>query len=655
MTDSVTARRPAAIGIQKAADAGPAWLATPFDAPVWRMAYGTPDPIPWNRRLADGTRLTDRRYAVLLGSLRELCRAYMDSDLTGARSPVSVVALGGDALRLADWLVSERRVLCLSQVRPADFEAWVEHVKRLGLTVGGCKDRLEVWGLLWELRGRMADSIGFNPFPGLSTPSSVAGTLGKPQGRTPTLSPEAGFYLLDKAIRWVDRYADDILRLRDAVEAWAVARMAGTGRTQEEVMHDLVVAVRRGHPTVLSSFTGFLAEDDPACPWPIRSAGLRKSDDPARTVTVQRAVNFLRAACALVIVAFTAMRRKELLKLEAGCVVRREDGWWLRRVVTKGAPNPHGVPAERPIPAIVATACRVLERLSRGSRAVSGGRFLFLSDGFFSQGTPIRGGGLLKHVQEFARAVGMPAHKDRRPLALHQLRRFYALMYVWRYEIGALEALRDQMSHASIRETLIYGMDPDAHEFETDAGRRLLMRLLEEALTGRRGLAGGYGEFLERYRRRLRTRVRVLSIKRLRPFIERLVREQGITIRAHPHGYCVQSRVRHRVSVCATDGEGPDYANRTDDMCARCPNFCAHAAFREHWELQEKAHAAMLAWPDMPEPMRAAAECGARSARSMIARIEAAVALRPVPARDDADRETGAGEGPDDGADEAEA
>ncbi|MBY3201767.1 hypothetical protein [Rhizobium laguerreae] len=167
-----------------------------------------------------------------------------------------------------------------------------------------------------------------------------------------------------------------------------------------------------------------------------------------RTLTYE----ILPAACAIVILAFSARRAEEGMSLTSDCIECDSAGnVWLKSLIEKGEGRIDRVP----VPVSVKAAVDVLRRL-RAIRPPPHGNFIFeFRCGFSNRQYNFDLGRALKRFSAWAR---VPALEDGSfwSFAPHQLRKFFGVTYFWRYSFPSLIALSLQYRHFNPETTMGY-------------------------------------------------------------------------------------------------------------------------------------------------------------------------------------------------------
>jgi integrase len=485
-----------------------------------------------------------------------------------------------------------------SDITEGDIEKYLRYLKTLQISRSTAESRLGAIRMLWTLRTYLPDGLKFDPFANPGSLRMASKRAGKPNKHTSTLPPPVLLEILNDALRWVD-YAEPIQAARDA---FIDAKRSNSA-----------LAVRTAHRRAVATLQveGGFSYLPPGINLP------RRANTPVEGL--EWAVACLYGAAITLILAFTAMRKHELALLETDALFDRGAIEFIKGLVRKPAETEAGTATERAIHPIGASAIRVLERLG-GHARVESVRELLVTDRLLSRttaGKPMQTGHVYTMLDRFTEAVGYERFNQDRALRPHMLRRAHILLWAWRYEIGDLEVLRRHLYHGNIQSTLAYTNEGDISAFLPPAQQKLAYAVLEEALTGSRPFVGGFGKLLTRFR----TKYRVLSLERLQTFVKTFVDKHQLRLIAHPQGYCVVSAARGKFAACRTNNPGPDYANRTDEHCAICPNFLAHCEFSEHWENQLKLHTAVAECPQSSPALIAAARDGVRACTSISAQF----------------------------------
>jgi hypothetical protein len=324
----------------------------------------------------------------------------------------------------------------------------------------------------------------------------------------------------------------------------------------------------------------------------------------------RRDVEHLATACWIVIATFSARRNEEIDELEAGCAQgSNKDGWWLHVDIVKTLQAKTLIP----IPGIVTKAIQTLEALSEEARLISGEQRVF-------QWLDPRTGHVVDLVcgnilDRFAREVGLPDHVDRNGVAApwhwspHQFRRFFAILYFWRFDGSQLEALSHHLRHFSLEMTRRYITEDSevaAIWHDTEWGFRSDMA--HAFVTGERSFSGSMGAQLEllthRLKEGLRAKVRVIRPDQAESFLvdatasalSTMMDRKGLVLTPKPWVTCSCPRTANAASKAAcrqdsSDGGaiGPDFARAGPTVCSKCP-FAIFEANRSGFVAAERDH-----------------------------------------------------------------
>jgi hypothetical protein len=347
-------------------------------------------------------------------------------------------------------------------------------------------------------------------------------------------------------------------------------------------------------------------------PWPIMVFGA----GPKEARSLEAAHVCLWSACFLIIGVFMADRLEEIRELEDDCIVRRPDGAYLRNRTWKEAGTEAGEEGLRPCPQIVARTVDVLLRIKKSTGASS--KWLFA--------IPHRGGQTLpdettirKRLELFGQWIGLSAD-EREPWSIrpHQLRRFFAITWVWFYEFGPdLLALKTFLRQRDLDTCARYAKSATRGEVLSQR-KSLTGFVLERAAFKGLEVKGGFGNYLKRFFSKLR--LTVGNPAKISREIERLQQKINLTLRPSPWGYCAWASGRSKYAQCAISAgvENPtapvEWA-RTPYACSECANFLTHEGFREFWQAEAERHSAVLTTPNISIGLRAAAEEGIQDGR----------------------------------------
>ena len=298
----------------------------------------------------------------------------------------------------------------------------------------------------------------------------------------------------------------------------------------------------------------------------------------------QKAMN-LATSCWILIATFSARRDSEIDDLPFDCLQGNErDGWWLRSYIGKTLQRKELIP----VPSIVARAVQTLIVMSEAARRQSGTNAIF--QWVNASGVPERID-VGKHLDEFAASVGVPAFAEKDGEKTywhwhpHQFRRFFAVLYFYRFEGATIEALSHHLRHFNIAMTRRYvTMDPEVAALWLDVEWGYMGDIARQIVYGERSVAGAAGLRLEKAARRLldtfRRTLTVVTPDRLASALMHHMRRKGLVLTPKPWVTCTcpETLDAARIAACrSNEGEaatsvGPDFASAGPTACSKCPH-----------------------------------------------------------------------------------
>lgn len=451
----------------------------------------------------------------------------------------------------------------------------IDAAEQRPLTTEAIRRLLMPFKLLYEHRRNLDDALAAPPFQGQAL-QDIAKQLGSDIGRTKTIPVKQGATLIERSIRWVLDYAPHILDAKEALDE---------GRSPEEPLAS-------GHTHL------------PATPFPLRQeqSNERLSDSalggvrpvlPGTGMSLQIALQYLATACGIVIAAFSARRAAEVIGLQLDCIERDDTGKpWLTSFIHKTLQTYSKVP----VPEAVAAAVAVLTRLSARARRITGTDYLFQFNapgthnviGIGRDGVPVFRLGRL--TREFGYFVDVPPLPDgsRWSFHPHQFRRFFAVIYVWCYELADWGALAHHLRHFDLEMTRRYVTDAELGGILHHANRERTAEILAGVASGNVHLAGASGLRLDESLRKLYTRlahsVQIVPERKLQQRVLRLVERTGLDLKALPWGYCASPQAQGPTARC-TSGAGPAAPETaTLSTCAECSRNVRSVEFKPYLE-----------------------------------------------------------------------
>ena len=292
-------------------------------------------------------------------------------------------------------------------------------------------------------------------------------------------------------------------------------------------------------------------------------------------VNPDRFLRLTAAACFVVIAGLSARRIGEIMDLGAHCTFVDLDGHhWIRIYIEKTLRTYE----QMPIPTAVHHAIECLDEISAEARAETGDDSLWQyrsrHNGRFVRLRPN------KELNNLSRFLGQDIHK-RWKFHPHQFRRFFAMVYFWRYEPGDVAALAHHLRHFDLEMTRQYVIDDGFSRIWQDVAEERQRDVLASVVDGSRWIGGPAGEQLkariERLKRRYRRDVQVVAAERIIEKLLRLATKWGSACKLHvwgticvcpQKGYSDQGRHAH---CKGAQERGPVFSQATVATCARCP------------------------------------------------------------------------------------
>ncbi|MCC5488920.1 site-specific integrase [Vibrio lentus] len=288
----------------------------------------------------------------------------------------------------------------------------------------------------------------------------------------------------------------------------------------------------------------------------------------AKNISLQKALyQYLPFCCVIIIFALTARRESEVFGLQVGCVKKDLDGlWWLNSYVAKTLQK-H---SDFTTVSLVEKAVSILERLSEKGRQKKNSNSIFVFDDTFERPpTTMRSiNGIAENFFDF---IGIERDSDGKhwKLSEHQFRRFFAIMFYYRYEKGTADALMHELAHVDWSMTARY-----LTEKETGAALRKLHKERSKVRSNRlldysfRDDLGGEGFLL--LKERLEATV-ASQPEMMREIVIDTIEENSFVFDFIPSGLCLGNTpwISDRCN-CFRDGFVMQH-DASSDMCEGCP------------------------------------------------------------------------------------
>jgi integrase len=415
---------------------------------------------------------------------------------------------------------------------------------------------LDTLDLLFAIRDHAQCEIpDFRPFP--SGVMKVANRYGVDHKTTPVPPPKLVLHLLEASAKWVGQHSRPILGCLDELEA---LRPSATQEAE--------TVIRRCQ----AALPPFVAQK------------LLRRAEPERFLV--SAIEMLATASWVIVAAFGARRYEETINLnEDHLVGDDQDGWWLESFISKTTRKRELIP----VPPIVARAVETLIAISATARAEG------LDDLYWWLAPPAaedrwspREISPRKLLDEFASLVDTPLHDDGKGSAPwhwvpRQFRRFFAVLYFYRFEGADLAILSYFLRHFDIETTRGYvTRDPEAAKIWRDVEKDYVHRLANSIASGEREVSGAMGERLKKIAKLVTDGLekRLIVAKdaaadRLQTIMERgglvITPKRWVTCTC-PRTHNAAKKARCRAGQPLTkEIVGPFFADAGPTVCRNCP------------------------------------------------------------------------------------
>jgi integrase len=447
---------------------------------------------------------------------------------------------------------------------------------------------LQPWDYQWRMRNDLSDNcLKFNPFQD-TKPEKMAFSIGTRQTRTKTAPVQQTMELIEFSLKWVLDYAPLLLDLREQLDFILAKNFTKERRLRE--MDKVIAKIK---------FPQDFLDQGPLLASTKKTFKKGLPFGPA-------VIDFIPAACFIVICAFTARRHDEVLSIRSkgkknkDCISKREDGFYLETYIEKTTQDWDQTPCNE----VVVAAIEVLRRWNAPAKLLSKNVSLFYYKKLTSSKIcPFRPNAAIKEFVNFLSLSPLP-NGERWHFKPHQFRRFFAIMYFWRYEYGNLPALSHHFRHNDFDTTQIYLTESEPAAIFRHVGKEFTTAILTEAALGESNVSGPFGESFKKTVRRLfhyyRRSVKVVSSSLMKETVERYVEKTGRRLKGFKWGYCACGNSTQQLStaLCLQGRKvnnliEPDISQSSPAICGNCPHHLNNEVFKEFWqkeiELHEKA------------------------------------------------------------------
>lgn len=469
---------------------------------------------------------------------------------TKLNAPASQKAKVQNLKYIAQFMCFQRHRATVEEITKGDITDFESHLKQRMVSVSYVSEMLRTLRQLWSYEFKTIKSMRFDPYVGSSLISKKAKEIGVKNGHTTTLSPEEGLTIIEKSLTLVCN-SEKIL------SDWDMYRQLKT--TYASPAHAYKTKTKR------------------------QASDLIKN------------VRLLYGAAIVICLSLTAMRKHELseITVETATKLVLGDTDILTGKVRKTARVAQGKETERTtVPELVA-AINVVLRLTSDVREKYKSNALFLG---LSTHNCVAGGKVKSVELGFVslylllELVAKHCEYTSDNLRPHMFRRFFSLMWAWRFEVGDLHYLSKMLYHNGFEFTTAYTEDEDVWQFLPEEYKELTYSIFEDTLVHDKKVGGGFSRAIERYKRLIQANVSIVSPEQTSALIEKLIERNNYIVMPAADGYCFMSESRAKNAKCSKDGVLPDYSNRNENVCGSCSNFGTTSSKKIIWQKRKEAH-----------------------------------------------------------------
>lgn len=453
---------------------------------------------------------------------------------------------------IAQFMCFTRHRLNFKSVDKSDIHAYEDYLKSRQFSRSYVSSLLYTLQEMWTLES----GLTFNPYPPSSSLINHVKAIGVADGHTPTLLPKDGLYILNYCLELVMNSEQTLEHYEFYV-------------TLKEV------SVKKNHNIIFKEICSYspliLIED----------------------------VRRLYGAAIILLLSLSAMRKHEMSEIKFRDAENLISGKTeiLSGLVKKTAGVKGGKLTNRETVPELIKAIEVVTLLTQDVRQKFKSDKLFLKlsthNSVNKKATPLVELGVNSIYGILDLVTNSIPHKVQR-LRPHMFRRFYAMMFVWRCEIGGLEYLSNMLFHNGHQFTEAYTEDEQVAEFLPQEVKELTYSLFEDILLHGKNITGGFSHAAERYKKLIQVNVTLSTPENASEYIAAIIERNDFTVSAAQDGYCFMSKKRLKRAKCSTDGMTPNYSNRNEKVCSSCSNFGVTVNKHHTWALRRDGHKAVL-------------------------------------------------------------
>lgn len=482
---------------------------------------------------------------------------YMESPKTSCYKVGTLAYYCREIRALSEWLCFERKCINVGVVSKQDIIEYELYLKNLGIAVNTYTIKLAILRSFKLLSKEVGEGLHFDPYIVRGSIKGIAKKFATLNGHTPTIYPRELFKLINFSLDQLKRVDDVIGRL------------------------DLYLELKNTHQDIYSAYKS-------------------RTGQSSNELYIDCCI--LYGSAIIIILSLLGERMHELLSRDEASVLEVLDfsAEEIRGREFKTAKHNAGKETVRPVIDEVIQALDVVNKLTKHTRSEYNGSAFFLrlplkhNTKSSAKQFELVANVMYLMFDKVAKATSFPGK-----IRPHMFRRSFSMLWAWRYEIGDLYELSKILFHNDEKFTQIYTEDEDVWQFLPEFYQDLTFEIIEQSLLGRRNFIGGFSKALQRYARLLRSKVKVLTPERASSFARMLMERTDITVIPSADGYCFMNTARASWAKCSTGGFGPNYANRSESTCTKCPNFAADETRSDYWQKRYNAHKAVLESTDI--------------------------------------------------------
>ena len=395
-----------------------------------------------------------------------------------------------------------------------------------------------------------ADNFMLNPFPDGS--SKVANRYGVESKRTKTIPPKLAMDFISEAAKWVIDYSETIVKICT---------------TDMEIDDVNKLLKEKGLEFKCRDIKNNFYKSD------LNKVGLSK---------------LMMAACFTIIASLSARRKEEIMDFGFNCIEQGDDCYWIKIYIEKTLQRYDLVPA----PEIVYLAINTLEKLSESARTSLNKDTLWVfkynDDVFdFSPSDDVN--------KFFSLACKNLSDEHKWHFTPHQFRRFFALIYYYRYENASIATLSYHLRHFDIEMTRRYITDPEFVQAMKDVGEEWTANFLRGVVKGETYIGGKGGKKINRklndWKAHFSKSVDVVARELAIAKMERYMKRVGVNLTQHVWGTvcsCPHTTALAKNAKCADEKGVPQLSNGSACLCGECPFSIQTESFKPSLELDIK-------------------------------------------------------------------